>query len=77
MSAPDVCTCCRGYHTALHFYHSGAYKTADLYGQWAKTAMEEAADRIHCIGGRVPLIGDHISIPKEARRMPDIQTPYQ
>ena len=59
------------YHTMLHFFRSKAYKVADVYGRWIQIAQTEI--EFTMIAGRVILLGDHIKIPKEGRRMPGIQ----
>jgi hypothetical protein len=63
------------YHTMLHFFRSKGYTGKDLYDRWIKTAMKRS--NIVRIANRVVLLGDHIKIPKEGRRMPDIQTLHQ
>lgn len=63
------------YHTALHFFRSDGYKVDMLYEKWIDIAMMYAP--VHRIGERVLLLGDHIKICKEGRRMPDIQIIHQ
>ena len=63
------------YHTMMHFFRSKAYKVADVYGRWIQIAQKEI--EFKTIAGRVILLGDHIKIPKEGRRMPGIQIMHQ
>lgn len=63
------------YHTGLHFFRSSGYEVDTLYERWIDVAMEYAP--VQRIGGRVLLLGDHIKISKEGRRMPDIQIIHQ
>ena len=63
------------YHCMLNFFRSEAYEVNDLYKKWIGIAMER--DDILQISGRVVMLGDHIKISKEGRRMPDIQILHQ
>jgi len=63
------------YHTLLHFFRSTAYKTEALYAKWIITAVKKTA--VTRIAGRMVMIGDHIKVSKEGRRMPEIQTMRQ
>jgi hypothetical protein len=59
------------YHALLHFYRSTGYETTRLYDEWINIARKEAT--LIRMAGYFILLGDHIKIPKEGRRMPDIQ----
>lgn len=63
------------YYNLLHFYRSNGYAISDLYDKWIEVAQNEAP--LKRISERIILVGDHIKISKEARRMPDIQTLHQ
>ena len=63
------------YHTMLHFFRSKAYNVTGLYERWIKVAQREIGFAM--VAGRVILLGDHIKVPKEGRRMPGIQTIHQ
>jgi hypothetical protein len=63
------------YYVMLHFFRSGGYEIKEIYDKWIKVAEQEIS--LMQIAGRVVLLGDHIQISKEARRMPDIQTIHQ
>ena len=63
------------YHTGLHFFRSSGYETKDLYKEWIQIATE--GSKLQRVGGRILLLGDHIKISKEGRRMPDIQLLHQ
>lgn len=63
------------YHTALHFFRSRGYTTEALYKRWIQIAVKESS--VQRVGKRVLLLGDHIKISKEGRRMPDIQIHHQ
>lgn len=63
------------YHTMLHFFRSSGYKVSDLYSKWIQIAQGRA-NLVH-IAGRVLLLGDHIKMPKEGRRMPGVQILHQ
>ena len=65
----------RYYHNVLHFFRSEGYTCEALYTQWIKTAMKHGA--YIRVAGMTVLIGDHIKIPKEGCRMPDIQILHQ
>ena len=63
------------YHNMLHFFRSEGYEVQELYNEWIRIAMKHGnAVRI---GGRVLVNGDHVKIPKEGVRMPDIQILHQ
>ena len=63
------------YHTMLHFFRSKAYEVGCLYERWIEVAQREI--EFVKVAGRVILLGDHIKIPKEGRRMPGIQIVHQ
>ena len=63
------------YHNMLHFFRSEGYTVSDLYDKWIKIVERET--ELLQKAGRVILLGDHIKIPKEGRRMPDIQIMHQ
>ena len=63
------------YPLLLHYFRSSAYTTSSIYEEWINIARREA-DFIH-IAGRLIMLGDHIKISKEGRRMPDIQVLHQ
>ena len=64
------------YHCMLNFFRSDAYEVDDLYKHWIGIVMERGDDILR-ISGRVVMLGDHIKIGKEGRRMPDIQILHQ
>lgn len=63
------------YANILHYFRSTGYTTSCLYEKWIETAKTEA--QFTAIGGYIVLLGDHIKISKEGRRMPDIQIMHQ
>lgn len=63
------------YHTILHFFRSGAYKVSELYQKWVRIVL--AHSPLLMVSGRLVVLGDHIKIPKEGRRMPCIQKHHQ
>lgn len=63
------------YYNLLHFFRSSGYKTSQLYDEWIDIAKKEGP--FHSVCGRIILLGDHIKISKEGRRMPDIQLLHQ
>jgi len=63
------------YHTILHYFRSQAYKVSELYKKWAEIVMRYAL--VLEIHGRLVLLGDHIKIAKEGRRMPSVQVHHQ
>jgi hypothetical protein len=56
------------YHAMVHFFRSKAYSIREIYAEWVKTAKERAG--LERIGGRIMLIGDHLKMSKEGKRMP-------
>jgi len=65
----------RLYHTMLHFYRSEAYEVEDIYTRWTQVVINETT--IIRISNRILMVGDHIKVSKEGRRMPDIQILHQ
>ena len=63
------------YHNMLHFFRSDGYEVQELYREWIRIAMERG--NVVRVGGRVLINGDHIKIPKEGVRMPEIQMLHQ
>jgi hypothetical protein len=63
------------YHTLLHFFRSKAYKVSELYKKWVEIVIKHAI--LLEVRGRMVLIGDHIKIAKEGRRMPCVQKHHQ
>lgn len=63
------------YHTLLHFFRSSGYTATWLYEQWIRISKHEVA--FLRISERIILLGDHIKISKEGRRMPEIQILHQ
>jgi hypothetical protein len=63
------------YHTLLHFFRSSAYKVSELYQKWIEVVLKHAP-LLH-ISNRLVLLGDHIKISKEGRRMPVIHKHHQ
>jgi len=63
------------YHTMLHFFRSTGYEVPQIYKKWIKIVQKEV--NFMRIANRVILLGDHIKIPKEGRRMPGIQIIHQ
>jgi hypothetical protein len=63
------------YHTMLHFFRSVGYKVGELYKKWIEIVIKSA--KLLEIRGRLVLIGDHIKIAKEGRRMPCVQLQHQ
>ena len=63
------------YHTMLHFFRSTGYTVGDLYNKWIKIVIRRGT--LWQVAGYIVLLGDHIKISKEGRRMPDIQTMHQ
>ena len=63
------------YHDVLHFFRSDGYAVEELYDEWIRIAADNR--ELLYVGGRVLLLGDHIKVSKEGRRMPDIQLLHQ
>lgn len=63
------------YHTFLHFFRSKAYKVSELYDKWVEVVIKYA--KLMEVGERLVLLGDHIKIAKEGRRMPCVQKHHQ
>lgn len=63
------------YHDLLHFFRSDGYAIEELYDEWIRIAANNS--ELLYVGGRVLLLGDHIKVSKEGRRMPDIQLLHQ
>ena len=63
------------YNTALHFFRSTGYKVGDLYEKWVKIVVKNV--ELVRIADRVVVLGDHIKVSKEGRRMPWIQKLHQ
>jgi hypothetical protein len=63
------------YHSILHFFRSSGYEVTSLYERWIEIA-ERNSDFV-TIADYVVMLGDHIKISKEGRRMPDIQILHQ
>ena len=63
------------YHKMLHYFRSSAYKVEDLYTKWINI-VQKRTDLVR-IGGFVLLLGDHLKMPKEGRRMPGVATLHQ
>lgn len=63
------------YHTMLNYFRSTAYNVPALYSKWIEVAQQET--EFLKVEERIVLLGDHIKIPKEGRRMPGIQIIHQ
>ena len=63
------------YHTLLHFFRSSAYKVSELYQKWIAVILKNAP--LVEVSKRLVLLGDHIKIAKEGRRMPAIHKHHQ
>jgi len=63
------------YHTMMHYFRSKAYNVPNLYEKWIQTARRHVD--FMKIGDRIVLLGDHIKVPKEGRRMPGVQIIHQ
>ena len=63
------------YHTMLHFFRSDAYKISDIYDKWIRLLLT-LMDLVE-ISDRLLILGDHLKMPKEGRRMPGIQVLHQ
>lgn len=63
------------YPLLLHYFRSSGYSTSRLYEEWIDIARRETA--FLRISERVVMLGDHIKISKEGKRMPDIQVLHQ
>lgn len=63
------------YSTMLHFFRSKAYKVDELYRRWVDIAQKKAL--FLTVSGRMVLLGDHIKISKEGRRMPCVGKHHQ
>ena len=63
------------YHTLLHYFRSSAYKVGELYEKWIRVVLKYAP--LLEISKRLVLVGDHIKIAKEGRRMPVIHKHHQ
>jgi len=63
------------YHTLLHFFRSKAYKVSELYQKWVAVVLKYAP--LYHESKRLVILGDHIKISKEGRRMPGIHKHHQ
>ncbi len=63
------------YDNILHFFRSRGYEVSDIYDKWIDVAKAEMP--FTRITGYTILLGDHIKIAKEGRRMPDIRILHQ
>jgi hypothetical protein len=63
------------YANILHYFRSTGYTTSNIYEKWISIAEKETP--FTTISGYTVLLGDHIKISKEGRRMPDIQILHQ
>ncbi len=64
-----------GYHALLHFFHSQSYQLSGLVTCWGDFVLKQ---NLHLqLGGFNILLGDHIYIPKDGRRMPGVCTHHQ
>lgn len=63
------------YDTLLHFFGSKAYQVSELYSKWVEVVIKY--ELLLEIRGRLVLLGDHIKIAKEGRRMPCVQKHHQ
>ena len=63
------------YHTLLHFFRSSAYKVSELYQKWIVVVLKYAP--LMQVSKRLVLVGDHIKIAKEGRRMPVVHKHHQ
>lgn len=60
------------YHSFLHFFHSSAWSLDALIYCWTSFVISQ--NEMITYGGRVVLLGDHTSVPKDGRRMPGVVT---
>ena len=63
------------YHTMLHFFRSTAYTVDEIYKRWVVVAGKHG--EFLKVSERIVLLGDHIKISKEGRRMPGIEILHQ
>jgi len=63
------------YPSMLHYFRSKAYDPSDLNEKWIEIASRRST--LVKVAKRTVLVGDHIKIPKEGRRMPGIQVIHQ
>ena len=63
------------YHSILHFFRSSAYTISALYEKWVILLLRNAP--LLRMSGRLVVLGDHIKISKEGRRMPCIERHHQ
>jgi len=64
------------YPCLLHFFHSAAWSTATLLGQWWQWLDRELAAASGG-GERIVLLGDHTKSVKDGRRIPEVTTLHQ
>lgn len=63
------------YETLLHFFRSKAYRLNEIYARWVN--IVQTSITLYEQDGHVILIGDHIKVSKEGRRMPRVRTYHQ
>jgi len=63
------------YHTMLKFFRSGAYTMGELYKKWIMVVMQKTT--LVTVSERLVMLGDHIKISKEGRRMACIEKHHQ
>lgn len=64
-----------GYFALLHFFRSDAWSLDDLTFYWQQWALEHSQPVE--LEGRLVLLGDHTSVPKDGRHMPGVVTLHQ
>ena len=63
------------YQNLLHFFHSTAWKLADLQDKWLQIVQE--SNTIYEVFGKPLLIGDGQKKPKEGKHMPAVKKMHQ
>ena len=63
------------YHTMLYFFRSTTYSVDEIYEKWVGLACKHG--KFLQVSGRTVLLGDHVKISKEGRRMPGIEILHQ
>jgi hypothetical protein len=63
------------YHTLLNYFRSNGYSLLELYSKWIEV-VSRYSNNVY-ISERKLMVGDHLKMPKEGRRMPGIQRLHQ
>ncbi len=65
----------KGYNALLHFFRSSAWSLPAMLMYWS--AFVTSQKQTVMVNGRMVMLGDHIYIPKDGRRMPGLVSLHQ